>query len=111
MQKRIFKYSSFFISLFFSTTCFSQSVGINNEGLIADSTAILDINSTKKGLLIPRMTAQQKMTIIAPANGLLIYQTDGDPGFYYYNGSSWFLLINSSITDKLNSLIYTTKGF
>ena len=95
----------------FTATCFSQSVSINNTGAGADSTAMLDVSSTPKGLLVPRMTAQQRTAIATPATGLLIYQTDGDTGFYYYNGTSWFLLINSAVTDKLNTLIYTTKGF
>jgi hypothetical protein len=49
----------------------------------------LDISSTTAGLLAPRMTAAQKTAIATPANGLLIYQTDGTAGFYYYNGTTW----------------------
>lgn len=95
-----------------SCSSFSQSVSINNTATIADSTAILDVSSTTKGLLIPRMTALQKNGIVTPATGLLIYQTDGQPGFYYFNGASWLLLITSAInTDKQNTLIYTTRGF
>lgn len=95
-----------------SVTGKAQTVSINASGAAPDTTAILDINSTTKGLLIPRMTAQQRNTIANPATGLLIYQTDGDSGFYYFNGASWFLLLTSAVnTDKQNSLIYTTKGF
>lgn len=111
MQKRYFKIVSLSIALFFSAQCFSQSVSINNTGAVADSTAILDVNSTTKGLLIPRLTGQQRTAIATPATGLLVYQTDGNPGFYYYNGTSWFLLVTTAVTDKLNTLIYTTKGF
>jgi hypothetical protein len=91
--------------------CFSQSVSVNNNGTPADTTAMLDVSSTTKGLLVPRMTAQQKNTIINPATGLLIYQTDGDTGFYYFNGVSWFLLATTAVTDQQKTLIYTTKGF
>ena len=95
-----------------SSKSFSQSVSINNNAAVADSTAILDVSSTTKGLLIPRMTALQKTTIITPATGLLIYQTDGVAGFYYFNGAIWLLLITSAInTDNQNTLIYTTRGF
>ncbi|MBL0358625.1 MAG: hypothetical protein IPP72_17965 [Chitinophagaceae bacterium] len=111
MQKRYLKIISVSVALVFTTKGFSQSVSINNNGAIADSTAMVDISSTTKGLLIPRMTAQQKTYIASPASGLLVYQTDGDPGFYYYNGTSWFLLVTTVVTDKLNTLIYTTKGF
>lgn len=96
----------------FSTRSFAQSVSINNTAAIADSTAILDVSSTTKGLLIPRMTALQKTGIVTPATGLLIYQTDGQAGFYYFNGSIWLLLTTSAInTDNQNTLIYTTRGF
>ena len=50
---------------------------------------MLDIKSTSKGVLVPRMTAAQKNAIVLPATGLLVYQTDGTTGFYYYTGSFW----------------------
>jgi hypothetical protein len=50
---------------------------------------MLDVASTTKGLLIPRMTGSQRLSISSPATGLLVYQTDGDYGFYYFNGASW----------------------
>jgi hypothetical protein len=111
MQKKYFKSIPVLIASLFTTTCFSQSVSMNNTGAAPDSTAILDISSTTKGLLVPRMTGGQRTAIASPANGLLVYQTDGDPGFYYYNGTSWFLLVTTAVTDKLNTLIYTVKGF
>lgn len=111
MEKRFYKYIALQLGLFVSSVSFSQSVSINNDGAIPDSTAIVDISSTKKGLLIPRMTLQQKNTIANAAVGLLVYQTDGDSGFYYYTGSAWLLLVNSVETDKQKSLIYTVKGF
>ncbi|WP_329805619.1 tail fiber domain-containing protein [Flavobacterium facile] len=40
-------------------------------------------------MLIPRMTQAQRNLIGSPANGLLIYQTDATPGFYYFNGAIW----------------------
>ncbi len=111
MEKNRFKLFALLAALGFTTTCFSQSVGISNNAITADSTAMLDISSTEKGLLIPRMTAQQKAAIAGPATGLLVYQTDGKPGFYYYNGTGWFLLVTTAVTDNQNTLIYTTKGF
>lgn len=75
------------LSLFQNAT--AQSVAINNDGSTAHSSAILDIKSTNKGLLIPRMTQAQRNAIASPATGLLIFQTDGTSGHYFYNGSSW----------------------
>lgn len=55
----------------------------------ADASAILDVVSTSKGMLVPRMTNAQRNAISSPALGLLIYQTNSTPGFYYYDGSAW----------------------
>jgi len=52
-----------------------------------DGSSILDITATDKGVLIPRMTQSQRNLIGSPVEGLLVYQTDNTPGFYYYNGT------------------------
>lgn len=75
--------------LFLSEFSYSQSVAINADSSVADASAILDLKSTKKGLLVPRMTMLQRNAIASPATGLLIYQTDNIAGFYYYTGSLW----------------------
>lgn len=112
MPKPRLKITAAFIASFFTVQSFSQSVSINTSAAVADSSAMLDVSSTTKGLLIPRMTNLQKNTIPAPATGLLIYQEDGDTGFYYYNGTNWYLLVTTAVnTDKQNTLIYTIKGF
>ena len=64
-----------------------------------DSSSLLDINSTAKGVLIPRMKTAQKNAIISPATGLLIYQTDSVPGFYYFN-NTW---LNFTTPDVANN--------
>ena len=69
-----------------TATTFAQ-VGINIE--TPDASAALDITSTTAGFLMPRMTKDDRGFIDTPATGLMIYQTDGTPGFYYFNGSSW----------------------
>ena len=46
-------------------------------------------NSTTGGVIPPRMTQTQRNAIASPVTGLLIYQTDNTPGFYYYTGSGW----------------------
>jgi len=65
----------------------AQSVGINSDGSAPNSSAMLDVSSTTKGFLAPRMTAAQKAAITSPATGLLIYQTDGTAGYYYNSGT------------------------
>jgi len=54
-----------------------------------DASSQLDITSTTSGILIPRMTQVQRDAIASPATGLLIYQTDNTPSFYYYDGAIW----------------------
>ena len=73
-----------------STMITAQSVGINNA--TPDASAILDVKSTTKGLLIPRMLKAERDLIASPATGLLIYQTDNTAGYYYYNGANWAAL-------------------
>lgn len=111
MSNSYSRFASVLLVSFIAANCFSQSVSINNDGAAASSAAILDVNSTTKGLLIPRMTAQQKDAILNPVEGLLVYQTDAEYGFYFYNGIRWYLLVTTAVTDKQNTLIYTTKGF
>jgi hypothetical protein len=74
-----------------STQLYSQGISVNDNGADADASAMLDVSSSSgdKGFLLPRLTEAQKNLISSPATSLLIYQTDGDAGFYYYNGSSW----------------------
>lgn len=84
------------VAFLFSASVFSQSVGVNSDGSSPDNSAILDVKSTSKGMLVPRMTLSDRTAISSPANGLLIYQTDNTPGFYYNQGTgispNWLLL-------------------
>src|ERR1700759_3647318 len=54
-----------------------------------DASSLLEVKSTSKGVLVPRMTITQRNAISNPATGLLIYQTNSTPGFYYYSGVAW----------------------
>jgi hypothetical protein len=67
-------------------------VSINTDGSAPHSSSMLEVKSTSKGFLPPRMTFAQRVAIASPATGLILYQTDGVPGYYYYTGSSWELL-------------------
>jgi hypothetical protein len=97
----VFWVFSFVFSALFAELAKGQSVGIGTQ--TPNSSAMLDISSTSKGLLIPRMTENEKSQIANPATGLLIWQTDGTPGFYYNGGTpqgpKWYML---SIADESN---------
>ncbi len=75
--------------LIFSSIQLSAQVGVNTDGSSPDASAMLDVKSTSKGVLIPRMTKAQRTAIAGPATGLMVYQTNETTGFYYYNGSTW----------------------
>jgi hypothetical protein len=79
------------IVIYFTCFAFSQgNVGINNDNSSPDASAMLDVKSTSKGLLIPRMTTVQKNLISSPANGLLVFDSDTN-SFWFFNAntSSW----------------------
>ena len=85
MIKKIFLATLFLFPLF----CSYAQVGIGTEN--PNPSAILDIESNGKGVLIPRMTESER-NLISPAvgsEGLLVYQTDGDEGMWYYDGTDW----------------------
>lgn len=94
----------------------AQSVGINNP--TPNPTSILDITSTNKGLLVPRMTSAQRLAIITPATGLLVYDITLNI-FYYYDGAAWrplmignldWLLAGNAGTNPATQFIGTTDG-
>ena len=62
-------------------------VGINGTSSPPDASSMLDVKSTSKGILIPRMTTIERDNISNPSHSLLVYQTDGDSGFYYNSGT------------------------
>jgi hypothetical protein len=90
------------------------NVGIGTNS--PSSSAILSLNSSTQGLLIPSMNQTQRNSISLPATGLLIFQTDNTPGFYFFNGTSWVSIAGSSSSGSTsgsnpNTLIYTSDGF
>jgi|GEM_PF-959937 len=82
-MKKLFTLAACVILLF---TAYAQNVGIGTS--TPHASAQLDITSTSKGLLIPRMTTAQRNAVVSPANGLMVYDTNLN-AFYFYNGSAW----------------------
>ena len=87
--------ASFFF--FFTNNIFSQSVGINTDGSAPDASAMLDVKSTDKGILIPRTDTATINAAGTPADGLMIY-SPADKKFYFYTGSRWNA-VNGELTD------------
>ena len=69
-----------------------------------NASAILDLSSSTQGVLIPRMTVSQRAAIANPVAGLVVYQTNANPGNYVYNGSSWDVLSNANYGDVKNGI-------
>ena len=88
--------------ILFALNTNAQSVAINNDGSTANASAILDLKSNNQGVLVPRMTASQRGLIASPATGLMVYQTDGTAGFYFYNGTAWTSLNGTNGTNGTN---------
>src|ERR1700761_3721271 len=64
-------------------------VGVNTDGSLPDPSAMLDIKSTTRGFLVPRVTSALRLAFSSPADGLLVYDTDTESFWYYKNGTGW----------------------
>ncbi len=94
---------TFFI-ISFPTKIFTQgNIGINNDGSSPHSSAMLDVKSSNKGLLIPRITTSERDEINSPASGLMIFNTV-ENAFNFFDGTSWI-----KITSKVDEL-WTLSG-
>ena len=92
--------SSFLVRLQLGTVLNAQNVAINNTGAAGDASAVLDLDSNSKGLLIPRislLSTTDVITIASPSLSLLVFNISNAgtypdnvvPGFYYWNGTRW----------------------
>jgi hypothetical protein len=68
------------------------SLSIGKGSTVAVASSILELSSTTKGFLPPRMTSTQLAAISSPAVGLLVYQTDGTEGTYEYTSGGWRII-------------------
>ena len=88
----------------------SAQVSINIDSSQPDPSAMLDVKSTSKGLLLPRMTQNQIALIAAPSNGLIVYCTTDDK-FYAYvaSANSWKeILFGPGVISPISIPILTT---
>src|ERR1700750_2400070 len=106
-------YLLFIVAALIRTAGFSQNVfpttgsaGIGTS--TPNASALMEMVSTTKGLLIPRMGIDQRNWIGSPATGLLIYQTNNTPGFYYYNGTAWVAVSPVNANRSLSNLTAPT---
>ena len=99
------------------TTQLNNTLNVTGQVGIGTTTpevsSILDVSSTTKGLLTPRMTEIQKNAISSPATGLLLYQTDIFKGFYYRDTTSWWRILSTSdnISFEIGSVKVGTTSY
>lgn len=86
------KYYSFLllISMVASSAIFAQTSNVGIGTMTPDPSALLDLTSTQKGFLAPRLTTAQRLAIPGPADGLWVYDVTVEC-FFYYNATltSW----------------------
>jgi len=102
---------NFFVLVFFVTAFLSvqsQGVGIHEGGGYPDPSAMLDVQSTSKGLLLPRMTTEQRDAILNPANGLQIFNTSSNC-LQIYISPSW-QNVYCGCAGAPSALSYTDNG-
>lgn len=126
MKKNYVFSSVVMLSLAFLTTptLTAQNIGINANGAAPDAGAMLDISSTNKGLLIPRVNITN-LNNIAPITGsatvsMLVYNTNATTGqgYYYWNGAKWvrlstgdaWQLTGNAGTNATNNFLGTTDN-
>jgi len=83
-----------------------DAVGINNDS--PHASAILDITSTDKGVLVPRMTTGQRNAISSPATGLLVYDNTTNT-FWYFNSNAWTEIVSSVSSESIADADDDTK--
>ncbi len=104
-------YYCFFTLLFFASTQMLAQVGVNTTN--PDASSILDITSSNKGLLVPRVSLSNVTNNSldgsnTAAIGLLIWNTNASTtggagiGYYYFNGTTWEKIITNNTTTTDN---------
>ncbi|MCB0574842.1 MAG: hypothetical protein KDC61_09780, partial [Saprospiraceae bacterium] len=94
--------------LLLTATTLSAQVSVNQDNSAPDPSAMLDVKSSDKGILIPRMNAAQRSGINNPANGLMVFDNTTN-SFWYFNGTNWIELTSNTDNQTLN-LTGTTLG-
>lgn len=108
------------LTLIAGTFSFAQNVAINADASLPNSSAMLDVKCTNKGLLIPRVALTSTgdvTTIPSPATSLMVYNTNAAgtgttavlAGYYYWNGTAWVRVVTS--TTPTNSIFKTLIPF
>jgi hypothetical protein len=106
MKKNILLSVLFFTLIFLQKLNLMAQLGINADGSAPAFNAMLDVSSTTKGVLMPRMNSQQRNSI-SGSSGLTVYDSD-IKAYFYHNGSSWQQLLTTA--NVANTTPWLTSG-
>lgn len=99
-MKKIFLLTVFTVLFFLPFMGISQQVIVTDDASYTTPAAgaMLDVKSTTKGLIIPRMTTTQRTTLgsTIPVNGVVVYDTDLK-SFYYWETNTWMQIAASGL--------------
>src|SRR5687768_5329597 len=88
---------SLVLFLFISANIWGQ-VSINSTGAAPDRNSMLDVSSSSKGILIPRMTTGERDLMGEPTTGMMIFNSTTNT-FNYWNGSAWIAILSGNIKE------------
>jgi hypothetical protein len=116
-MKRLLILLAIILSLTLSSRA-QNNIGINDDNSAPKASAMLDVFSANKGLLIPRIALTSTTAaapVTSPETSLLIYNTatagDVTPGYYYWNSSAWVRLQTTGVgMQKLSTVVKTVNG-
>ena len=93
------------IIIVFTTITINAQVAINSDNTTAAASAMLDVKSTIKGILIPRMSTLERTSINTPADGLIVYDKTTNSFWYFDSGNSgWTELVTKTGATKIDEL-------
>jgi hypothetical protein len=99
------KHYIFLLLLMVVSFSVNAQVGINTDNSAPNGSAMLDVKSSNRGMLVPRMTIAERNAIASPANGLLVYCTDNNH-FYTNKGTpvspNWVMISSQWISNGSN---------
>ncbi|MBU0764784.1 MAG: hypothetical protein KJ607_08115, partial [Bacteroidetes bacterium] len=107
MKTKLLFFAVIIILLCTNIALYSQNVAItDDDGYTADSSAMLDVKSVTKGMLVPRMTAIQRNAVLNPARGLLVFDIN-ENSFFFHNGSEWVNLSSGEqVWEQTGSIVH-----
>lgn len=99
--------------LTYSFSFFAQTLGINASNAAPEASAMLDVSSTTKGVLFPRMNTLQRNALTATAvAGLTVFDTD-IPAYFFFDGSTWVEMLSKTSENwaRFSTNLYATSPF